>query len=104
MWLWHRLAALIGPLAWELPCAAGAAVKRGEKVIVGKAVPPRREMREEWDVVSGVRVEALADLQQKICSYRCDCPKSEEVLWAGGLEGLQGRERCHLPHLPFVEE
>ena len=28
-WLWRRLAApaLIGPLAWEPPCAAGAALK-----------------------------------------------------------------------------
>ena len=31
-WLWYRLAAvaLIGPLAWELPYAAGAALK-GQK-------------------------------------------------------------------------
>ena len=30
LWLWHRLAATvqIGPLAWELPYAAGAALKR----------------------------------------------------------------------------
>ena len=30
LWLWHRLAAAapIGPLAWELPYAAGAALKR----------------------------------------------------------------------------
>ena len=29
LWLWHRLAAtpLIRPLAWEPPCAAGAALK-----------------------------------------------------------------------------
>ena len=29
MWLWHRLAAaaLIGPLAWELPHALGVALK-----------------------------------------------------------------------------
>ena len=34
LWLWHRLAAagLIGPLAWELPYAACAALKsEGEK-------------------------------------------------------------------------
>ena len=33
LWLWRRLAivAPIQPLAWELPYAAGAAVKRGEK-------------------------------------------------------------------------
>ena len=30
--LWHRLAAvdLIQPLAWPLPCAAGAALKKGD--------------------------------------------------------------------------
>ena len=32
-WLWRRLAAavLIGPLAWELPHATGAAIKRQKK-------------------------------------------------------------------------
>ena len=30
LWLWHRLAAaaLIRPLAWELPCVAGMALKK----------------------------------------------------------------------------
>ena len=29
MWLWHRPAAVapVGPLVWELPCAASAALK-----------------------------------------------------------------------------
>ena len=33
LWLWHRLAATapIGSLAWELPYAAGAALKRTER-------------------------------------------------------------------------
>ena len=33
LWLWHRLAAevLIQPLAWELPYAAGAALKSKKK-------------------------------------------------------------------------
>jgi len=33
LWLWHRLAAvaLIRPLAWELPYAAGAALKKKKK-------------------------------------------------------------------------
>ena len=33
LWLWHRLAAvaLIQPLAWELPYAVGAALKRQEE-------------------------------------------------------------------------
>ena len=35
LWLWCRLAsaALIRPLAWELPYAAGVALKRGKKKI-----------------------------------------------------------------------
>ena len=33
LWPWHRLAAvaLIPPLAWEPPCAVGAALKRQEE-------------------------------------------------------------------------
>ena len=31
LWLWYRLAALIRPLAWELPYAAGAALKNQKK-------------------------------------------------------------------------
>ena len=33
LWLWHRLAATapISPLAWEPPCAAGAALEKGKK-------------------------------------------------------------------------
>jgi len=33
LWLWCRLAAvaLIGPLAWDPPCAAGAALKSKKK-------------------------------------------------------------------------
>ena len=33
LWLWYRLAAavLFGPLAWELPHAAGEALKRLKK-------------------------------------------------------------------------
>ena len=33
LWLWHRLVATapIRPLAWEPPCAAGAALKSREK-------------------------------------------------------------------------
>ena len=36
LWLWHRPAAvsLIGPLAWELPYATGAALKSKKKKIV----------------------------------------------------------------------
>ena len=31
LWLWYRLAALNHPLAWELPCAPGATLKRKKK-------------------------------------------------------------------------
>ena len=33
LWLWYRLATatLIRPLAWELPCGEGAALKNKEK-------------------------------------------------------------------------
>ena len=33
LWLWHRLAAaaVIHPLAWELPYAAGAALKKKKR-------------------------------------------------------------------------
>ena len=43
LWLWHRLAptALIGPLAWEPPYAAGGAVKRQKKKKKGKKVSCR---------------------------------------------------------------
>ena len=35
LWLWSRLAAVapMGLLAWELPCAAGVAIKRKKKKI-----------------------------------------------------------------------
>ena len=37
LWLWHRPAAAapIGPLAWELPYAADAALKRKQKQKLG---------------------------------------------------------------------
>ena len=33
LWLWHRPAAMapIGPLAWEPPCATGAALKKKKR-------------------------------------------------------------------------
>ena len=37
LWLWHGLAAIpIGPLAWEPPYAAGAALKKGKKKKIQK--------------------------------------------------------------------
>ncbi len=38
LWLWYRLAALalIRSLAWELPCASGAALKRKKNLEVNK--------------------------------------------------------------------
>ena len=34
LWLWYRLtaAAVIQPLAWESPCAAGVVIKRKKKI------------------------------------------------------------------------
>ena len=34
LWLWHRpvATALIGPLAWEAPCAMGLALKRQKDI------------------------------------------------------------------------
>ena len=42
LWLWHKLAAaaLIQPLAWELPYAAGAALKRQKTTRKRKNVLP----------------------------------------------------------------
>ena len=36
MWLWHRVAAAAptGPLAWEPPCAASAALRRPKMVVI----------------------------------------------------------------------
>ena len=66
LWLWHRPAAtaLIGPLAWESPCAAGVAIektkrqktnkqtnkqnKQTKKVLVGKE-KKSRERRDEMN-------------------------------------------------------
>ena len=41
LWLWHRLAAvaLIGPLAWETPYAAGVALKSKGKKKKTHAIP-----------------------------------------------------------------
>ena len=49
LWLWCRLAAVarIGPLAWELPYAAGTAQKKDKKKKKSKAVKIKKEGREE---------------------------------------------------------
>ena len=41
LWLWYKLAALIRPLAWELPHAAGAAQKRQKKTKKKKCLASR---------------------------------------------------------------
>ena len=46
-WLWHRLAALIWPLAWELPYVAGVALKRPKK----KRKKKTDLGRNNWDAV-----------------------------------------------------
>ena len=42
LWLWHRLAAavLIGPLAWELPYAAGVTLEKKKRKRKKKKNPP----------------------------------------------------------------
>ena len=51
--LWHRLAAtaLIQPLAWELPCDTGTALKRKKeeekKKAVGTALKRKKEKRKQ---------------------------------------------------------
>ena len=41
LWLWHRLAAAapIQPLAWQLPYAVGAAIKRQIIIIIKTELP-----------------------------------------------------------------
>ena len=45
LWLWCRLAAvaLIRPLAWEPPYAAGVVLKSGEKIKL-KSIKPKKEL------------------------------------------------------------
>ena len=55
-WLWCRLeaTALIRPLAWELPCAAGAALKGkedGVSVVARWLMNPTRNHEVEGSVV-----------------------------------------------------
>ena len=47
LWLWHRLAATppIGPLAWELPYAVGAALKGKKK----KKRKKKKEKENSWE-------------------------------------------------------
>ena len=49
LWLWYRLAATapIQPLAWELPYAIGAAVKRGEHKRKGRRERGREGRRKK---------------------------------------------------------
>ena len=52
LWLWHRLAAtaLIQPLAWEPPYAAGAALKRQQQQL-------KKKKKEQRCFISGQLVE-----------------------------------------------
>ena len=54
LWLWHRLAAtaLIGPLAWEPPHAADAALKRGKKKRQKKISNNNNNHSDECEMVS----------------------------------------------------
>ena len=56
LWLWHRLAATppIGPLAWELPYAVGAALKEKKKKKKGKRKKKKK-------IVGKVKMHILCD-------------------------------------------
>ena len=51
LWLWSRpvAVALIGPLAWEFPCAAGAALKSKKKK------KKKREKKEKVTLLKGIQ-------------------------------------------------
>ena len=55
LWLWHRpvATALIRPLAWEPPCATGAALKKDRKD--QKKKKKERKKEKKWHVTSSVR-------------------------------------------------
>ena len=62
LWLWYRLAAaaLIHPLAWELPYAAGAALKRGKKIVVKEN--QNSQVQEFSDFLCRERCKSLGSL------------------------------------------
>ena len=57
LWLWCRpvTTALIRPLAWELPCAVGSALKRQKR---------KKERRKQWSLC----LLKLICLQDNVCS------------------------------------
>ena len=54
LWLWCRVAAaaLIRPLAWDLPYAAGAGIKKKKKK-KKKISPPKVKGRQEMNLIAG---------------------------------------------------
>ena len=65
LWLWHRLAVVapIQPLAWEPPCAAGAALnsKKNPKQIQVRPVSMRTQVR-SLASISGLRIRYCHEL------------------------------------------
>ena len=59
LWLWHRLAAIaqIKPLAWELPYALGAALKRQKKKKKGIKSPLDNKVLEFLLWLRGLRTQ-----------------------------------------------
>ena len=74
LWLWHRLAAAapIGPLAWELPYAAGAALKRKQKKLQrakSKAIPSIHLLQDKAGysaIYEGENIYILPTLSNKL--------------------------------------
>ena len=56
LWLWYRPAATapVGPLAWEIPCAAGVAIEKTKK--------RKKERKKKKDCTAGWRREGTEEL------------------------------------------
>ena len=87
LWLWHRPAAvaLIRPLAWELPYAAGAALKRTKRKTKTKKPPS---------------ICFLSGVVGKVCL------RSHMRFGSGSLEAweCEADDYVQNPHLPFMDK
>ena len=70
MWLWRRLAAvaLIQPLAWELPYAAGVIIK------VKKKEKKRKKRKKEKEMKKGRKIEIDIELYRYITKREIHSP------------------------------
>lgn len=85
LWLWHRLAAaaLIQPLAQELPCAAGLALKiKKKKVSLGTEAGPRSP---------SPQVRVLSREADFLLGSSSNAPGTGAQEWGGQLQSRQGR-------------